>query len=93
MNKTICIICITLMSALTPVAAQARTARTMANVNMRTAPDFSYPIVTVIPRGKIVKARYCISNGWCRVSWHGKQGWIKNHFLRVHHLRRKANNY
>jgi len=80
------------MGAITLAAAPAHAAhaRTTANVNMRASPGVSYPIVDVVPRGALVNARYCISNGWCRVTWRGNKGWINERYLRVRGLKRKV---
>jgi uncharacterized protein YraI len=70
--------------------ADAKSARVLGMSAMRTSPGWSYPIVAVVPRGKLVNARYCISNGWCRVKWRGKSGWIEWKSLRTHHIKRKV---
>ncbi|WP_363318199.1 SH3 domain-containing protein [Bradyrhizobium sp.] len=57
---------------------------------MRASPGWSYPTVAVVPRGALVNARYCISNGWCRVEWRGQLGWINGKSLRTRHLKRKV---
>lgn len=75
---------------LTAVPAQAEYARTISNVNMRTSPGISYSVVDIVPRGALVNARYCISNGWCRVTWRGNEGWINGRYLRIRTLKRKA---
>ena len=70
--------------------AGAAPARTVANVNLRASPGASYAIVNVVPRGKLVNARYCISNGWCRVEWRGNKGWINGRYLRTRDLQRRG---
>jgi uncharacterized protein YraI len=67
---------------------RAETARTVANVNLRASPGVSFSIINIVPRGKLVNARYCISNGWCRVEWRGSKGWIKGRYLRANPKRR-----
>lgn len=69
---------------------QAEKARAIATVNMRASPGASYAIVDVVPRGALVNARYCISNGWCRVNWRGNRGWINGRYLRTRLLKRKV---
>jgi uncharacterized protein YraI len=71
-------------------SADAKPARLLGMAAMRVSPGESYPIVAVVPRGKIVNARYCISNGWCRVEWRGKLGWINGKSLRTRRLKRKV---
>jgi uncharacterized protein YraI len=74
----------------TAVPAHAEHARAISNANMRIAPGISYPVVDIVPRGALVNARYCISNGWCRVTWRGNRGWINGRYLRIRSLKRKA---
>jgi uncharacterized protein YraI len=81
---------ILLAIGLSPERAQARPARVAMSVNMRTSPGVSYSIVDIIPGGAIVNARYCISNGWCRVEWRGRRGWINRKYLMVRRLRLRA---
>jgi uncharacterized protein YraI len=70
--------------------ANAEPARARSNVNMRTAPGISFRVIQIVPKGKLVNARYCISNGWCRVEWRGHRGWIKGRYLRTRLIKRKA---
>jgi uncharacterized protein YraI len=69
---------------------RADAARTTVNVNLRASPGVSFSIVDIVPRGSLVNARYCISNGWCSVRWQGSKGWINGRYLRTRHLKRKA---
>ena len=71
-------------------SAEARSARLLAMSAMRASPGWSYPVVAIVPRGALVNARYCISNGWCRVRWRGKRGWIEWKSLRTQEIRRKV---
>jgi len=70
--------------------AEAKPAKTLGMSAMRVSPGKSYPIVAVVPRGTVVNARYCISNGWCRVKWRGRLGWVDGKSLRTRHLTRKS---
>lgn len=79
-----------LMFCLVATTADAKPARLVGAFAMRTSPAWSYPIVAVVPSGALVDARYCISNGWCRVKWRGQFGWIDGKWLRTRHLKRKA---
>ena len=76
--------------ALSAGPVQAEKARATATVNMRASPGKSFAIVDVVPRGTLVNARYCISNGWCRVNWRGNRGWIYGRYLRTRLLKRKV---
>lgn len=87
------IVCCALVSALAfsivgPV--EAKPARLPGMYAMRASPGWSYPVVAVVPRGALVNARYCISNGWCRVKWRGKLGWIERNSLRTREIERKV---
>lgn len=83
-------LCAILFSALASAPAYAASARTLANVNMRASPGTSYAVVNIVPRGARVKASYCISNGWCRVTWRGNRGWIAGRYLNVRNIKRRV---
>ncbi len=70
--------------------ADAKSARTFGMSAMRASPGWTYEIIAVVPRGTLVNARYCISNGWCRVEWRGKRGWIEGKSLRTRDIKRRA---
>ena len=70
------------------VEAEADPARSRGPVKLRTAPDASFAVIDVIPRGARVDTRYCISNRWCRVIWRGSIGWVEYRQLRL--LSRKS---
>lgn len=70
--------------------ADAKSARVLGMSAMRASPGWSYPIVAVVPRGTLVNARNCISNGWCRVKWRGKSGWMEWKSLRIREIKRKV---
>ena len=88
--KTTIYIAAAVAFGLTASPVQAEKARALATVNMRASPGVSYSIVDVVPRGALVNARYCISNGWCRVKWRGNRGWINGRYLRTRLLKRKV---
>jgi uncharacterized protein YraI len=71
-------------------SAHATPARVLNMAAMRASPGKSYKMIAVVPRGKIVNARYCISNGWCRVKWRGRLGWINGALLRTRLLHRRS---
>ena len=54
-------------------SASAAPAYVMTNVNMRSGPGTTNEIVTKIPGGSLVDANNC-KDGWCEVSWQGKNG-------------------
>jgi uncharacterized protein YraI len=84
------VILVGLVFGLNTAAADAKPARMLDMFAMRASPAWSYRIVAVVPRGALVDARYCISNGWCRVKWRDKLGWVKAESLRTRLLRRKS---
>jgi uncharacterized protein YraI len=49
-------------------------ATTKMDARLRTAPGNDRQIVTLIPRGSVVKLSKC-AHGWCQVSWHGQTGY------------------
>jgi len=70
--------------------AKADPALVVTDLNMRTAPSRSYAVIDVIPGGAVINARYCISNGWCRVVWDGRRGWVSGRYLRTERFDRLA---
>jgi uncharacterized protein YraI len=69
--------------SLLPAAATAEPALVVTDLNMRASPSTQYSILDVIPGGAIINARFCISNGWCRVSYDGRLGWVSGRYLRT----------
>lgn len=67
---TLCVGTLAVLSATSVVAAPAYVA---SNVNMRSGPGTTNEIVTRIPGGSLVDANNC-KDGWCEVSWQGKNG-------------------
>ena len=80
MTKTLCAAA---MLVVTATHANAEPALVVTDLNMRSAPSTGYAVVDVIPAGALVNARYCISNGWCRVVWDGRRGWVSGRYLRT----------
>ena len=70
--------------------AAAEPARVLGVFGMRASPGWRHPTIAVVPRGALVNASYCISNGWCRVEWRGQLGWIPGKSLRIRDLKRKV---
>ena len=46
-----------------------------AQVKLRQAPTTESEVLATIPRGGAIKVRNC-TNGWCRISWNGRDGYI-----------------
>jgi len=70
--------------ALLPAAtASADPALVITDLNMRASPSTQYSVVDVIPGGSVINARFCISNGWCRVSYDGRHGWVSGRYIRT----------
>jgi hypothetical protein len=54
--------------------AAAKPATVAAEVNLRKGPGTDSEIITLIPKGTMVEVGTC-TNGWCRVSWNGQDGY------------------
>ena len=67
---TLCVGAFAIVSATSAIAAPAYV---MTNVNMRSGPATTNEIVSKIPGGSLVEANNC-KDGWCEVSWQGKNG-------------------
>ncbi|WP_411731806.1 SH3 domain-containing protein [Paeniglutamicibacter sp.] len=57
------------------------TVRTTANLNLRTGPSTAYAILLTIPQGTTVKVLARASNGWYKVSYAGRTGWVSNAYV------------
>lgn len=66
-------LCVGVLTALSAAYAAASPAYVASNLNMRSGPGTSNEIVTRIPGGSLVDASNC-KDGWCEVSWQGKNG-------------------
>jgi tetratricopeptide (TPR) repeat protein len=53
--------------------ATAKPVVVVSEVNLRKAPGTNSAIITLIPKGAAVEVGTC-TNGWCRVSWNGLDG-------------------
>ena len=62
----------TLLSA---AAATAKPIATTGDTNLRQSPGTDSPVVTLIPKGTTVEVGTC-SNGWCKASFDGKDGYV-----------------
>jgi uncharacterized protein YraI len=64
------------------LAACAEPATATAQVKLRKTPGSDGAVVVLIPKGSAVKVSKC-SNGWCRVSWQGQEGYALAKSFRV----------
>jgi len=53
-----------------------------AQVNLQHAPANESEVLATIPKGSFVKVRDC-TNGWCRASWNGRNGYILTKNVRI----------
>jgi uncharacterized protein YraI len=49
---------------------------------LRRVPADKSEVLATIPKGSVVKVRDC-SNGWCRTSWNGRDGYILTKNVRI----------
>ena len=67
-------------AAVLPVAANAATAVTTSNVNLREGPSTDYPVITTLPGNTAVEVEGC-ARGWCKVDYAGAAGWMSEDYL------------
>lgn len=60
--------------------AFAAPATTTSNVNMRSGPNASAPVIDVLRTGTYVDAQ-CSSSGWCQVFVNGRSGWVSSSYI------------
>ncbi|TFH57511.1 hypothetical protein EXY26_11220 [Glutamicibacter arilaitensis] len=65
-----------------PNTSNAKSAKTSANLNMRTGVGTSHRVVLTIPQGKKVAIRGAKKSGWYPVNYAGKNGWVSGTYLR-----------
>ena len=63
--------------------ASKRTYKTTASLNVRTGPSVKYRIKTKIPKGKKVTYLANSKNGWAKVSYKGKKGYVNKKYLKT----------
>ena len=63
-----------------PAAANAATAVTTSNVNLRQGPSTDYPVITTLPGNTAVEIEGC-AQGWCKVDYAGAAGWMSEDYL------------
>lgn len=61
----------------TPVLADQAT----GSVNVRTGPGTQYRVVDTLYAGENVNIETCSSNGWCRITHTGPDGWVSARYL------------
>lgn len=61
------------VSGLLAAPAEARSAHTTADLNLRTGPGTQYQIIATMPAGSRVDIGEC-ADGWCAVDWRGQDG-------------------
>jgi uncharacterized protein YraI len=60
-----------------------------APVKLQQAPAVESEVLATIPRGSTVKVKDC-TNGWCRVSWNGRDGYTLTKNLRIGGFERRT---
>ncbi len=74
-----------------PAVAEAASAFSSANVNMRSGPSTRYPAVIVIPSGSRVNVQGCLSSAnWCDVAYAGYRGWVSGSYLQTSYSQRRV---
>lgn len=63
------------------VAGVAMSAQSTTTLNVRGGPSTSYGVVDVLFAGENVDVEECRTNGWCRISHSGPDGWVSSRYL------------
>jgi len=64
-----------------PKSTQSKSAKTTANLNMRTGVGTGNRVILTIPRGKQVAITGSKKSGWYPVAYAGKSGWVSGQYL------------
>jgi Bacterial SH3 domain len=64
-----------IFAALSAACATAKPVVSTGDTNLRKAPGTESAVVTLIPKGTSVEVGKC-TNGWCQVSFDGKDGYV-----------------
>ncbi len=64
-----------IFTALSAACATAKPIATTGDTNLRKAPGTESPVLTLIPKGTMVEVGKC-TNGWCRASFDGQDGYL-----------------
>lgn len=67
---------LTLSSAAAAMAAQSTVA-----LHVRSGPSTGYGVVDTLYAGESVNVQECASNGWCRITHSGPDGWVSARYL------------
>ena len=62
-------------------AAPADAGQATASVNVRSGPGTQYRVVDTVYAGENVNIETCRSNGWCRITHTGPDGWVSARYL------------
>ena len=81
MNKKLLAACSIAVVVGLGFAPQAVADEATASVNVRSGPGTQYSVVDTLYRGESVNVETCRSNGWCRVSHTGPDGWVSARYL------------
>ncbi|MGV8939083.1 MAG: SH3 domain-containing protein [Allorhizobium sp.] len=74
-----------------PAVAEAATAYSTANVNMRSGPSTRYPAVVVIPAAARVEILGCMRDAnWCDVTFAQYRGWVSGSYLQTTYSKRRV---
>ena len=74
-----------------PAIAEAATAYSTANVNMRSGPSTRYPAVVVIPADARVEILGCMRDAnWCDVTFARYRGWVSGSYLQTTYSKRRV---
>jgi uncharacterized protein YraI len=60
-----------------------------ADVKLKRAAAGESEVLAVIPKGSAIKVRTC-TNGWCLVSWNGREGYVLTKYLTIGKSRSNA---
>ncbi len=63
------------------LSTSALAAEAVSGANVRSGPGASFGIVDTIATGESVTVTECASNGWCRISHPGPDGWVSAKLL------------
>jgi uncharacterized protein YraI len=72
--------------ALSTGAASAYPAVVTDDLHLRSGPATDYQVIGVLPQGADVRVQSC-NEGWCRVSYAGREGFASEHYLDISQAR------
>ena len=62
-------------------AGAAEAAQSTVSLNVRSGPSTGYGVVDTLYAGEQVDVAECRSNGWCRITHSGPDGWVSSRYL------------